>query len=243
MSNISSERYSGFGTTRWSIASRAVGDAEQPSAKALGELCADYWYPVYAYLRSSGHAPAIARDIARRFLGDLVQQSRGEAAATCVGHFRRFLLDRLAAFLGRDWRDTEDDAAAGPILPDIDIEARFRREQAFAPSPEQAFQRAFAFEVLSRALSRLSHEAEERGHADMYVALSRYLVRDPAPAEHETLTRALHLRPLAISIALKRLRQRFREIADEELADVVTGVAELASERQTLLTLLRQRRE
>jgi hypothetical protein len=43
-------------------------------------------------------------------------------------------------------------------------------------------------------------------------------------------------------MALKRLRQRFRELVREELADTVTSADELAAEQQTLLAALDRER-
>jgi RNA polymerase sigma-70 factor (ECF subfamily) len=46
-----------FPTTHWSRVV-AAGDPETPRAReALGALCAAYWFPLYAYVRSRGHSP------------------------------------------------------------------------------------------------------------------------------------------------------------------------------------------
>ena len=77
---------------------------------ALAELCARYRYPVYAYLRRSGHLPAIAMDIAQSFLGH-VQRKFGERSTPTSPQFRRFLLAYLQDYLTRDWRETDDEDA------------------------------------------------------------------------------------------------------------------------------------
>ena len=46
-----------FPTTRWSRVV-AAGDPAEPGARAaLAELCAAYWYPLYAFVRRRGHTP------------------------------------------------------------------------------------------------------------------------------------------------------------------------------------------
>ncbi len=48
-----------------------------PSAQAdgaLAELCADYWYPLYAYVRQRGHAPEDARDLTQEFFAKLLEK-------------------------------------------------------------------------------------------------------------------------------------------------------------------------
>ena len=44
-----------FTTTRWSLVLAASGNRSADSERALAELCADYRYPLYAYVRSAWH--------------------------------------------------------------------------------------------------------------------------------------------------------------------------------------------
>ena len=236
--DTSSSQHPSSATTRWSIVARALRDAPLSPRDALGELCVGYWYPVYAYARASGHAPPIARDIARTFLEHLLDTFR-DTAPPSRAHFRRFLIERLGAFLAADWHATEDAGAAALALPQDDVEARYLRDCREAISPESAFQRCFALEVLARALDRLSAEAEETGHLDMYRRLAPYLARDPAQGETEALARRLGTRTLTVAVALKRLRQRLRELVGDELAETVTSADELDTERDALYAALR----
>ncbi len=41
----------GFPTTRWSRVARAGDPADAEARAALSELCASYWYPIYALIR------------------------------------------------------------------------------------------------------------------------------------------------------------------------------------------------
>jgi hypothetical protein len=125
------------------------------------------------------------------------------------------------------------------VTPPADLETRNQRDNAQAASPEQAYQRSFAFEVLARALRRLHSEARQTGHLEMYEALQQYLSRDPVAGEYEAIAKRLHSPPLALVLALKRLRQRFRELAGQELADTVTSPEDLANEQAALHAALR----
>jgi RNA polymerase sigma-70 factor (ECF subfamily) len=221
---------------------QAQADPRRASRDAFERLCLGYEYPVYAYVRRSGHAPAIAQDIARSFLTHLLHAFRSEAQPVPCAHFRSFLLDRLNAFLVGDWRDMGEYPLAEFPQPVSDVEARYRRDCLQTASPEQAFQRSFALEILTRASQRLSGEARQTGHLDMYETLAPFLVRDPGPAQYDDIAQCLHSRALAIVIALKRLRQRFRELVGEELAETVTSADELANEQHALHAVLRQQR-
>src|SRR5687767_13436778 len=45
-----------FATTRWSVVLLAAEGGEGEAARhSLEALCRSYWYPVYAYIRRSGH--------------------------------------------------------------------------------------------------------------------------------------------------------------------------------------------
>ncbi|MGA9335304.1 MAG: hypothetical protein WBV39_13585 [Rudaea sp.] len=237
----SSQSQSRFATTRWSVVMTCAAN-ESPDAKdALTELSQRYWYPVYAYVRRCGHGPAIAQDITGSFLRHLLQIVQAEGVRSAHGHFRHYLLNELNAFLAGDWRDgIEDDRAARLQLPPTELETRYQRDIPPCISPETTYQRCFALEVLARALKRLRSEARKTGHLDMYEALETFLGADPGPGIYEDLARGLNSRPLALVVALKRLRQRFRELVGEELADTVTSAEDLLSEQQALHSVLRR---
>ena len=53
----------GFATTRWSLVLASGDSASDGSERALEELCAQYWYPLYAYARRRGYDTEDARDL------------------------------------------------------------------------------------------------------------------------------------------------------------------------------------
>jgi len=228
---------SAFPATRWSMATRAEF-ADNASAQALDELGARYRYPVYAYVRCCGHTPQIAQDIANSFLRDLHARFRDRDVPRGSEHFRRFLVDRLHQWLADDWHHLLKESDEPSTTPDATLETRHMRDRRLADSPDQAFQRAFALEVLGRALDRLRAEATQTGHLDMYAALVPLLGNDPAPGRCDEIASALRMRPMTLAVALKRLRERLRELASEELADTVANADGLAAEQQALLAIL-----
>ena len=229
-----------FATTRWSLVMQPASTQSSDARNALTELAQRYWYPVYAYVRRCGHDPSIAQDISRCFLGNLMEQFRDGRANAPNDHFRRYLLERLNAFLGGDWREVVESAGAGDLAVPLYIEARYQRDHAQSASPDQAYQRSFALEVIARALRRLRSEAQQTGHLAMYEALEPNLAHDPAAGEYEAMAARLRSRPLTLAVALKRLRQRFRELVAEELADTVTSAEDLATEQATMHAVLRE---
>ena len=223
-----------YSTTRWSV---VMHSAASPSARAdiaFSELAQRYWYPVYAYVRRCGHTPAIANDIVCAFLAHLMRKVSGRGTSAPHGDFRRYLLDRLSAFLASDWCAAVDvDAPTGLVVP-TDLEAHYEHDAVRVATPEQAYQHAFALEVMARAFHRLRAEANAAGHSAMYGALEPYLVEDPGPEDYDAISRRLNSGRLVLVVALKRLRQRFRELVDKELLDTVVSAEEFVAEQTAL---------
>jgi RNA polymerase sigma-70 factor (ECF subfamily) len=227
-----------FAATRWSLVAAAGGEARAP----LTELCVRYWYPVYAYARRCGHAPEVAQAITQAFFHELVGERLRKIGSERPARFREWLLAELARFVAHEWKG-QALAQANPALlapmPVEILEQRHRAEGAAIASADTGFRRSFALEVLGRALNRLRREATQAGREGMFDALEPYLTADPPPGQYEVISATLGTRPLALVVALKRLRQRFRELADEELAETVTSAEELEAERTALHAALR----
>ena len=211
----------------------ATGEATT-ARDALGELAGRYWYPVYIYIRRCGHAPDAASQLARRFLQQLLQEL-SEPAQHPQGHYRNYLLARLHTFLAGDQAVIADE---DQLTVPPDLETRYRQDQLEALSPEQSYQRGFALQVLHRTLRRLRSEAQQTGHLAMYEQLEPFLGRDPVAGEYQQIAARLESRPLTAVVALKRLRQRFRELAADELVDTVASASDLAAEQDELFAVL-----
>ncbi len=230
-----------FGRTRWSMVMAVRSGDGADARRSLADLCRRYWVPVYAYVRRCGHPPAAAADLVQRFLGRLVEQIRDADQVEVDGGFREFLQQRLERFLAGDPGAAGDAPPAGefaPPWPLDDIEQRQRREQLPEAAPAQAFQRAFALELLAMCVAQLREEAEQSGRRAMFDAVRPYLARDPVAGEYALLAQTLQSTPLAAVVAVKRLRQRFQELIDAQLAQTVGSRQSFDSERSALLAQL-----
>ena len=232
-----------FADTRWSMVAGMQGDKLE-ARRSLVELCQSYWYPVFAYVRRCGHLPEVAYDLTQAFFEYLISEVRRSNPQE-FGQFRSFLLVRLHRFLAEDWRTEKvsvEVAELPPPLPLAELEQRQRGELTAESTPERAFQKSFALEVLARALNRLRLEAQAGGRVAMFDQLEPFLTSEPEPGQYEVLAQALATRPLALVVAIKRLRQRFRELVDEELSQTVATDADLDAERGALLAILGESR-
>jgi hypothetical protein len=230
---LRSPSHSGFANTRWSLVAALRESGPDGAHKPLLELCLHNWYPVYSYLRRCGHAPAEAQERTREFFDYLLREGAARAAGSEYGRFREFLVAELHAYLKRE-RPVQ--VVTAPLAPmSIEqLEARQAKDNANAGSPEQALRRGFALGIIGNALKRLRGEAQEAERLAMFEALERFLTSEPLPGEFDAIARELSVRPLFVVMAVRRLRERFVELIDDELGDTVLNTDELAAERQAL---------
>jgi RNA polymerase sigma-70 factor (ECF subfamily) len=223
-----------FNHTRWSLVAAVRDGAPGSDGNPLEELTEGYWFPVYACVRHHGHPPATAFRLARRFFVWLAEQIRQDAPAG-FGRFRVFLFDRLQRFLADAMADASEDV---PLAEIEALEQRLAREFAGGARPDSAFERSFGLQVLERSRERLVEETRRSGRDVMYQRLAPYLTAEPSAPAVAVLAAELGIGTLAVQLAIKRLRQRFRDLVEAELAETVTNSTELEAERAALLRAL-----
>lgn len=228
---VSAER---FNHTRWSLVA-AVRDGNGAGERnPLEELSQSYWFPVYACVRRSGHSPEAAFHLSGCFFAWLAEEIRRETPAG-FGRFRVFLFDRLQRFLAEP---PPASAAVAPVREIEELEQRLAREHTGQVHPDSIFERSFGLQVLARSRERLADETRRSGRDAMFVRLAPFLTSEPAAGALPKLAAELGIGTLAVQVAIKRLRQRFRELVEAELADTVTSPSELDAERALLLRAL-----
>lgn len=212
----------------WSLLFADRGEATRAAAQTLTELCLRYATAIYAYVRRRGHAP----DEAVRWLHAFVH---GQSAPTTpTASFRLWLPAAIEAFLARPLPAAEEPVPGCPT--GTELERRFAEAAALAPGLDAAtaFAGDFARGMLAHARDRLQLEATQAGRAGLYAQLVPHLAAEPTPEQVALFTSAQGLPAPALATALKRLRQRFRELVDAELTATVADFAHLDDERMAL---------
>jgi RNA polymerase sigma-70 factor (ECF subfamily) len=211
-----------FPTTRWSRVARA-GDPNGDDARAaLAELCAAYWYPIYALVRHLRHGEADALDLTQEYFARLLETPVLAAADPTRGRFRSFLRADCRFFLV-GLRDRERARKRGNGRPPLSIDARdaegrYLVEPAEGLTPERLFDRAWALTLLARALDRLADDYAATGRAAVFEALRPTLVDRRRAASNAELAARLGLSVAALQQAASRLRKRYREVLRDEIA-------------------------
>ena len=146
-----------FPTTRWSRVV-AAGDPAGPEARAaLAELCAAYWYPIYAFIRRRGR-PEEALDLTQEYFARLLE--RGPAAADPAGAgsapscwpTAASSSPTAATASGPQARRRRPRCRSTPATPRAATSASRRH----GLTPERLFDRAWALALLDGVLDRLA---------------------------------------------------------------------------------------
>src|SRR5438552_7673193 len=80
-----------FVTTQWTRVLEARGDSPESKA-ALGDLCAAYYNPVFAFIRRNAPDEETARDLTQEFFTRLLGRHGIDAVDPAHGRFRSYLL-------------------------------------------------------------------------------------------------------------------------------------------------------
>ena len=228
-----------FATTRWSVVLAAQGTESPVVARALEQLCGAYWYPLYAQVRRRGHAPAEAEDLTQSFFARFLEKDWLAGVQPARGRFRSFLLAALQHFLSNEG-DRARALKRGGGIPMISLDARvgeerFGLEPATPRTPEQDFDRCWALALLDTVLGRLEREYAAQGKARLFGCLKGTVGGDIAELSGAQLAAELGLSEGAVRVAAHRLRQRYREVLREEIAQTVATPGEIEDELRHLL--------
>ena len=232
-----------FATTRWSMVLAAAGGAPSEQAdRALAELCAGYWYPLYAYVRRRGYDAEDARDLTQAFFARLLERRGLASADPARGRFRSFLLTALKNFLTSEWRRRAAEKRGGSAevvsIDAADAERRYLAEPADTRTPEALYERRWALALLERAVADVRRGYADRGQAELFDALKVYLGRDAAAVPYGQLSGQLGRSEAALRTALSRLRARWRIRVRDLVAETVQDGRLVDDELRDLLRML-----
>src|SRR6185436_7074957 len=91
-----------FVTTHWSVVLAAQQGDSQQAAETLEKLCRTYWYPLYLFIRRSGHDDETAKDLTQGFFEQFLEKNYLRQVDREKGKFRSFLLASVKHFLANE---------------------------------------------------------------------------------------------------------------------------------------------
>lgn len=231
-----------FPSTRWTLVHAVQGGSEDEAARAMEELCKRYWYPIYAFLRRSGHATSDAEDLTQAFFHRLITENALLAAQQEAGKLRSWLLGVLRHLLSDHGRHHAAQKRGGGIphvsFEDLSAEDRYALEPVEVGDPEALFTRVWAEDLLAGVRERLREAYTAAGRAEVFDLLLPYLMWDQAPPPSREIAETLGSSEVGARILIHRLRVKFRTLLREEVAQTVKTPDEVPGELAWLQSLL-----
>ena len=237
-----------FVTTRWSLILSGAGSKskEQETRAALAELCRIYWRPIFAFICRRGYSTQDAEDLTQDFFVMILEGDWLQNADPSRGRFRSLLLKSLKNFLN----DAADKIHARKRGGDVsfiswdawmaEVPSRLSMStQTLKSLPaERLFDVRWAATVVERALRRLYEECERKGRQREFDALSVYLTVERDDVSCASLATTLGVSQSTVKKLLYHMRQRYRWLLRDEVAQTVENPADIEDELRYLCSAL-----
>ncbi len=239
-----------FERTRWTeILDARTMDADR-RRRAVGEVMARYWKPVYAYLRRKGMGNEEAKDLTQGFFAEvLLGRELIQRADRARGRFRTFLLTALDHFITSDHRKK----AAGIRRPEGGVLALDAMADGPPPvpaksaKPDEAFTHAWALQLLEEVLEAVEAACRQAGQAKHWEVFRR-TVAEPALSGAEVPALSQLCEELGIegpgrasnmNVTVKR---RFRSVLRARVRESVASDDDVEAEIRDLMEILSRSR-
>ena len=229
-----------FKPTRWSLVLQSQGQDEK-AKRALEELCAAYWFPLYAWSRRCGAAPSDAEDYVQGFFVQVLQKQLFAAANPELGKLRTFMLTAFRRHVNDEQRKEGRQKRGGGQVVSFDAaeaEAWYEVEQIEGESADHMFDRQWALTVLDQALAKLEQQAEAKGKKGDFALLRPFLTGEAEAADYEKTGREAGMSANTFKVAVHRLRARFREALRREITETQPADANVDDEMGYLMRVL-----
>lgn len=231
-----------FPSTSWTLVQKIKRGSEEDARCALEEVCRSYWYPIYAYVRRSGHSQHDAEDLTQAFFQRLIEDRSLLAAQSERGRLRSFLLGVLKRTLADHFeklRAVKRGGLAQTIsFEDQDAETRYELEPADLNTPDAMFDRAWAQSVLQRAEEKLRSECEKSDDLETFDALREFLPLGENATPYRKVSARLKIEEGTLRLQIHRMRKRYRKHIEDEIAQTVSDPEEQKAELEHLMSAI-----
>lgn len=231
-----------FVTTHWSVVLAAGRSDTTRSRDALARLCQTYWYPLYAYIRRRGYSAHDAQDLTQDFFARILEKHSIARADPQRGRFRSFILTAMNHFLGQEFEKSRaQKRGSGLEVFSLDLaraEQRYDLEPAVSETPDKDFDKKWALALLETVMTQLEAEYKRENKSDLFNALKQTLTGSRESQPYAELAEMLGMTEPAIKVTVHRLRKRYRELLQTEIANTVSSADEVKEEMRHLFAAL-----
>lgn len=236
-----------FPSTEWTLVARLRHADPKECKRALNELCAQYHFPLYCFIRQRGLSHHDAQDALHDFLAKLLRLDALTELEQEKGRLRTFLSKALERFLitrhhrerrrGEHEVSLEDESFAF----DPRMEQRFERAvRSAAATPDVLFDRQWCAQLMKVVLRRLKTRYQEKQKGPLYEVLGPVLATGGSLRGHDAPALACQLAMTegAMRIALMRMLREYRAMVVEEVRQTVGSKEAVEAEISDLMRAL-----
>ncbi len=229
-----------FATTQWSVVLAAGNRQDASSSRALEQLCRAYWPPLYAYVRRRVTGIHEAQDLTQAFFERLLEKDYLADAAPERGRFRAFLITAFKHFLANEW-DRQKALKRGGGVRRLSLDFDSEKvaggiETVDSTTPDQIYERQWTLTLLDRVMQRLQRELERAGRGAEFSRLKHFIIGQSG----ESYARAaadIGVSEPAARMTASRMRQRYRGILRDEIAQTVASPDDIDDEIQHMFSI------
>jgi RNA polymerase sigma-70 factor (ECF subfamily) len=233
-----------FSTTRWSVVLMAGREVSPESAAALEKLCRAYWQPICIFARRKGWNEEDAKDLTQQFFARLLERNDFMGLDPTKGKFRTFLLAAFTHFLNNEYdRLTALKRGGGEKIVSLE---EFRIDElggmlpADEASPGALYDVGWAKAILSAALRQLKQEMSSEDKQEPFDQLKQFLTANASPGQYAAAAEKLGVEVSSVPVMVHRLRQHYRQLVRDEVAQTVSSPTDLEEEMRYLFAVLNQ---
>jgi RNA polymerase sigma factor (sigma-70 family) len=208
-----------------SCADSGTGTARE----ALAQLCQTYWRPIFAFICRRGYSVPDAQDLTQDFFVTVLEGNLLDLADPARGRFRSLLLEALRRFLKDASVSRRAQKRGGKVqfvawddwMAEVPSRLSIPQQALENLPPERLFDLRWAVTVVERALRRLAEECESYGRRRVFDALSGSLAAERADVHYVDLAKSLGVSEASVKRLLHEMRERYRALLRQEVADTV----------------------
>jgi RNA polymerase sigma-70 factor (ECF subfamily) len=193
---------------------------------------------LYVFARRLGHSAEDAEDLTQGFFARLLEKEYLKSTQPEKGKFRTFLLTAFKRFMATEWQRAGRLKRGGGqqviSMDAVDTENRYLAEPVDQMSPEKHFDKQWAIALLDRVMLNLQREAESAGKAELFAELKPSLTGEQDRASYLQVGERLAVSEGALRVAAHRLRQRYRDLLRQEIAQTLESAGDVDEEIRDL---------
>ncbi|MFO1066389.1 MAG: sigma-70 family RNA polymerase sigma factor [Pirellulales bacterium] len=234
------EPISRFMTTRWDDVLASRGRTAE-ARKSLSELCARYYAPVHAFIRSYSGNEQDALDWTHSFFAKLLEGRSLDTVRPEQSRFRSYLLGAVKHFIA-DERSKGASVKRGGAALHLSFSDK-TVEVASSPADSSTvndayFDRQWALAILDQSLQELKERVSSTEFGKHFELLKDCLIGDSDALDRNNLAASIGLTKETVNQVLHRWRKQFREIVKSAVASTVSRPGEVDGEMLYLIQCL-----